>query len=137
MKKLVTYRGSVLNWECDNVGHMNVMYYINRFEMSSKYLLSAAGLTAKTLRDNNWAVASVRQEINYRQEAFEYDLLYIESYVVNVGNRSIKIAQELRNAETGEMISDIVSTMVILDKNNRSAVYVPELIRLRLVEMMS
>ena len=137
MANLITYRGSVLNWECDNVGHMNVMYYVNRFEVAGRYLMSSVGLTAKTLKDNNWAGMVVRQEINYHKEVFELELLYIESSILEIGNRSFILHHKMKNGETGELVSDVKATCVILNKNTRTSVYIPELIRLRMVEMMS
>jgi acyl-CoA thioester hydrolase len=28
----VTYRGVVYPWHCDHMGHMNVMWYVGRFD---------------------------------------------------------------------------------------------------------
>lgn len=32
MSKLVTYVGTVYPWQCDHVGHMNVMWYVGKFD---------------------------------------------------------------------------------------------------------
>ena len=36
MKKIETYRGAAMTWECDSNGHMNVMYYVDKFEYASR-----------------------------------------------------------------------------------------------------
>ena len=36
MKKYLTYKGAVMTWECDSNRHMNVMYYINKFENAGR-----------------------------------------------------------------------------------------------------
>ena len=64
--------------------------------------MSSVGLTAKTLKDNNWAGMVVRQEINYHKEVFELELLYIESSILEIGNRSFILHHKMKNGETVE-----------------------------------
>lgn len=28
----VTYKGAVYPWQCDHIGHMNVMWYVGKFD---------------------------------------------------------------------------------------------------------
>jgi acyl-CoA thioester hydrolase len=28
----LTYRGTVYPWQCDHIGHMNVMWYVGKFD---------------------------------------------------------------------------------------------------------
>lgn len=37
-KMILTYQGAVQTWECDSNDHMNVMYYINKFELAGRNL---------------------------------------------------------------------------------------------------
>lgn len=37
MKKVLTYKGAVMTWECDYNRHMNVMYYISKFELAGRH----------------------------------------------------------------------------------------------------
>ena len=48
---LLTYRGTVYPWHCDHVGHMNVMWYVGKFDEASWQLFNALGLSASYLRD--------------------------------------------------------------------------------------
>lgn len=32
METAATYRGTVYPWPCDRVGHMNIMWYVGKFE---------------------------------------------------------------------------------------------------------
>jgi acyl-CoA thioester hydrolase len=36
----ITYRGTVYPWQCDHMGHMNVMWYVAKFDEASWQLLS-------------------------------------------------------------------------------------------------
>lgn len=47
---LITYRGTVYPWHCDHVGHMNVMWYVGKFDEATWQLFNAVGLTPHFLR---------------------------------------------------------------------------------------
>jgi acyl-CoA thioester hydrolase len=32
MPDMLTYRGTVYPWQCDHIGHMNVMWYVGKFD---------------------------------------------------------------------------------------------------------
>ena len=45
MEKLsYTYRGVVHAWQCDHMGHMNVMWYVGKFDEATWNLFAEAGL---------------------------------------------------------------------------------------------
>jgi hypothetical protein len=41
----ITYRGVVYPWQCDHMGHMNVMWYVGKFDEATWQSLSMLGLT--------------------------------------------------------------------------------------------
>ena len=45
MKRILTYKGAVMTWECDSNQHMNVMYYINKFENAGRYMSLEMGVS--------------------------------------------------------------------------------------------
>ena len=45
-----TYRGAVYPWHCDHMGHMNVMWYVGKFDEATWNLFAHLGLTAAFLR---------------------------------------------------------------------------------------
>ena len=40
-----TYRGTVYPWQCDHVGHMNIMWYVGKFDEANWNLFARLGLT--------------------------------------------------------------------------------------------
>ena len=40
---MITYRGVVYSWHCDHMGHMNVMWYVGKFDEAAWQLLAAVG----------------------------------------------------------------------------------------------
>ena len=45
MSKFVTYLGTVYPWQCDHVGHMNVMWYVRKFDEATWNFFHQLGLT--------------------------------------------------------------------------------------------
>ena len=48
MASEATYRGTVYPWQCDHVGHMNVMWYVGQFDEANWNLLARIGLPKAT-----------------------------------------------------------------------------------------
>jgi acyl-CoA thioester hydrolase len=46
----ITYRGVVYPWQCDHMGHMNVMWYVGKFDEATWQILSMLDLTPSFLR---------------------------------------------------------------------------------------
>ena len=56
---LLTYRGTVYPWHCDQIGHMNVMWYVGKFDEATWNLFAALGLTRPFLLANDRGMAAV------------------------------------------------------------------------------
>ena len=41
----VTYKGAVYPWQCDHIGHMNVMWYVGKFDEANWNFFATLGLT--------------------------------------------------------------------------------------------
>ena len=42
-----TYRGAVYPWHCDHMGHMNVMWYVGKFDEATWNLFATLGVTTR------------------------------------------------------------------------------------------
>lgn len=124
-KKILAYKGACLTWECDSNRHMNVMYYINKYEYAGRNVISECGLK-DFLGQEDHGMAVVEQTINYYKEVLEDDLIYIESSVQEVANKVVTIAHEMKNGATHQLLSTAIIKSVILDKKTRRAVVLPE-----------
>ena len=129
MDPKLTYKGAVMTWECDSNGHMNVMYYINKYENAGRNFDLDLGLTT-LLQEQKETVGMVvvEQKIQYLKEAFEDDLLYVMSELNAVGNKSITMTHKMYNGHTKEHIGTMNLVCVLFDKVNRvGLVLTPEL----------
>lgn len=124
MKKYLTYKGAVMTWECDSNGHMNVMYYINKFENAGRNLSLEMGVSK--MMSNEIGFVVLEQTIKYLKEVFEDDLLYIESSLVSFSNKAFSMRHKMYNGMTKEMVSSMDVVGVLFDKVNRKAIRIPE-----------
>ena len=67
MESDATYRGTVYPWQCDHVGHMNIMWYVGKFDEANWNLFARIGLTPTYLRQSGHGMAAVQQNISYKR----------------------------------------------------------------------
>ncbi len=133
----VTYRGTIYPWQCDHMGHMNVMWYVGKFDESSWQLLSALGLTRARFRDENASMAAVEQHIDYKRELYAGDIVSIRSTVLEVKDKAIRFLHEMRNDATGEVAAVTVTVGVYLDTTARKARSLPADVRERAILLIN
>lgn len=129
MAAVATYRGTVYPWHCDHVGHMNIMWYVSKFDEANWNLFARVGLSPTYLRQSGFGMAGVQQNISYKRELLAGDLVEVRSTVLEVRDRSIRFLHEMRNVETGEIAATCDITAVHLDRQARKSAVFPETIR--------
>jgi acyl-CoA thioester hydrolase len=117
-----TYRGTVYPWQCDHVGHMNIMWYVGKFDEANWNFFARLGLTPSYLRDSGRGMAAVQQNISYKRELLAGDIVEVRSALIEVRDRSIRFVHEMRNAESGEIAATCEFTGVHLDRQLRKSV---------------
>jgi acyl-CoA thioester hydrolase len=129
METEATYRGTVYPWQCDHVGHMNIMWYVGKFDEANWNLFARIGLTPTYLRQSNRGMAAVQQNITYRREMLAGDIVEIKSILLEIRDKSIRYRHEMRNAETGEVAAVCEITGVHMDREARKSAAFPDTIR--------
>jgi acyl-CoA thioester hydrolase len=124
-----TYRGTVYPWHCDHVGHMNVMWYVGKFDEATWNFFARFGLTPAYLRESGRGMAAVQQNISYKQELLAGDIVEIRSFLLEMRDKSIHFVHEMRNAETGEVAATCELTGVHVDRKVRKSVAFADAIR--------
>lgn len=104
MEGEATYRGTVYPWHCDHIGHMNVMWYVGKFDEASWNMFARLGLTPSYLRESGRGMAAVQQNISYQRELLAGDLVEVKSRLVEFRDKSVRILHEMRNAETARSL---------------------------------
>src|SRR3954464_2780822 len=98
-----TYLGTVYPWQCDHVGHMNIMWYVGKFDEANWNLFARLGLTPSYLRSSGRGRAAVQQNITYKRELLAGDGVEIRSLLLAVGDRSLRFRHDMTNADAPEI----------------------------------
>ena len=128
-KLLETYRGTVYPWHCDHMNHMNVMWYVGKFDEATWNLMSRIGMNAAFLRKHLRGMAAVDQRISYQRELHAGNTVAIRSGIVSVGERKIIFFHEMRDADHDEISAITLLTGVHMDTQLRKAVPLPDTVR--------
>ena len=124
-----TYRGAVYPWHCDQMGHMNVMWYVGKFDEATWNLFAEMGITTRFLKENRRGMAAVQQNITYKRELLAGDTVLIRSAFVEVREKLARFVHEMRHAVTDEVSAICVLTGVHTDSQTRkSCAFPPEIL---------
>jgi acyl-CoA thioester hydrolase len=134
---LETYRGTVYPWHCDHMGHMNVQWYVGKFDEATWQLLGLLGLTRARFAEEGFGMAAVDQRVQYRRELHAGDLLAIRSTVLRVSEKSITFTHEMTDDATGEVAASTTLVGVSLDTATRRARALPSDVRERAAAMIA
>lgn len=129
MNSTATYMGTVYPWQCDHVGHMNIMWYVGKFDEANWNFLARIGLTPSYLRESCRGMVAVQQNVAYKRELLAGDIVEITSTLLEVGEKSLRFVHEMRNAEMGEISAICEFTGVHLDRKARKSVPFVDAIR--------
>jgi acyl-CoA thioester hydrolase len=117
----ITYRGVVYPWHCDHMNHMNVMWYVSKFDEATWNLMALWGLTPSMLKQNGICMVAVKQEISYKRECVAGDTITIRSGIIEVREKSVRFFHEMTNNESGELAAVTILTGVQIDATTRKS----------------
>ena len=116
-----TYRGIVYPWHCDHMGHMNVMWYVGKFDEATWALFARFGLTADYLRANRRGMAAVEQQVLYRRELLAGDAVSIYSELLEAKDKSLRFRHVMVRDGDGSVAAETTLTGVHIDTELRKA----------------
>ena len=130
---ILTYLGTIYPWHCDHMGHMNVMWYVGKFDEATWQLFASVGLPSSRLRQEGIGLVAVEQRIEYKRELLAGDTISIRSTFQEVREKALIFCHEMTNQETQELAARTFLTGVCIDIKTRKARPLPTDIRERIV----
>ena len=121
-----TYRGVVYPGQLDHMDHMNVQWYISKFDEATWHLFAFVGITPTYIRENDRGMAALEQITKYKVEARAGDLLYTRSRILEVKSKTIRFMHVMYNSESGEEVATTELLAVHLDRSKRKACPLPD-----------
>jgi acyl-CoA thioester hydrolase len=131
----LTYRGMVYPWQCDHMGHMNVMWYTGKFDEACWQLLSMLGLNPTRFARDGTGLAAVEQHTQYKRELRAGQAVTIQSALLEVKDKSIHMLHKMIDDASGEVAATTVVVGVHIDATLRKAISIPEDVRERALQM--
>ncbi|MBZ0215214.1 MAG: acyl-CoA thioesterase [Fimbriimonadaceae bacterium] len=128
----LTYKGTVYPWHCDHMGHMNVMWYVGKFDEATWGFFASLGMTAAGMRAANRGMAAVDQRLTYQREALPGNTLEIYTRPLEVQDKTIRFIHEMIDCESGQTASTCELVGVHLDTEARKSVPLPDDVRQKL-----
>ncbi|HBH89335.1 MAG TPA: acyl-[acyl-carrier-protein] thioesterase, partial [Hyphomonadaceae bacterium] len=96
------YRGITNTWECDEMGHMNVRFYVNKQTEGLQILAHAIGLPNAFTPENSSTLVPVDQHIRFMKEVHPGRPIYMVGGVLDVTETEVVLYQELIHAVSGD-----------------------------------
>jgi len=123
---MLTYRGTVYPWHCDHMGHMNVMWYVGKFDEATWQFFHAIGLSPSVLREGGRGMAAVDQRISYARELHAGAVVSIRTAVAEVHAKRLVFTHEMVNDETGDVAATTTLVGVHMDTVARKSCPLPD-----------
>ncbi len=123
-----TYQGTVYPWNCDHMNHMNVQFYVAKFDQATWNLFSNLGLTSNYLKENNSGMVALEQNIKYLKEVLAGDNLIIESEVIELKEKIIRFRHVMKNLESNIIVSETELVGLHIDTIKRKGIKFPDFV---------
>lgn len=131
-----TYQGTIYPWHCDHMQHMNVQYYVAKFDEATWNLFSQIGLTSNYLSTNKRGMVALEQKLKYYNEVFAGDNIYIKSKITEIKNKNILFMHAMYNLDSNEKLSETEIVGLHIDTEKRKGVVLPEFVNENIKKLM-
>jgi len=116
---------------------MNVSRYFAACSDGVFAIQSEMGLTASDTRNGRkLSFAVVRAESEFKAELNAGDAVYLETGILEIGNKSITFLHRLVRAEDQNVAFESRFKCVLLSLESRKAVTIPDEVRIRAIERL-
>jgi len=114
------YRGSANTWECDEMGHMNVRFYVAKMMEGLAEFAHQAGLPHAFRANANSTLAPRDQHIRFIREATAGQPFLMKACVLDVTDTSVLVYQQIDH-RTGEPCAAFRTWVDHIDAETRTA----------------
>ncbi len=109
MGAIEVWRGACNAWECDEMGHMNVRFYVSRALDGLAGLSLELGLPDPYQPSVSSMLAPREHHVRFLKEARAGAALHLEAQLVEIGAEELTVVQVLRHTSTGEPCAAMTS----------------------------
>lgn len=128
-QRFESHRGSVFPWECDFNGHMNVRFFVAKFDEGTWTFATRLGMGRDYIAERRMGTMAVEQNIRYLRELLVGDALYVESWLSDVAEKRMMLNHAMFHQASGELSAEMRVTAVHVDLDKRKSCPIPPDIR--------
>ena len=122
----ISYQGTVYPWQCDTMGHMNVMWYTGKFDEATWQYFGQLGLSRRYVDEKNRGMAALEQTIKYLKEVHAGDVVTVRTRTIDIGDKTLRFLHEMSDTITGETVATSEMLAVHFDTTRRKSVRLPD-----------
>ncbi|HQW96204.1 MAG TPA: acyl-CoA thioesterase [Saprospiraceae bacterium] len=130
MSKLFSSEALIRFSDCDPMGHLNNMRYLDYFlNAREDHLLKYANFDIyQHVKNTGHIWVMFQNKITYLKPVFYNNFVTITSQVIQVTPKSIQVEMQMKDSKSGELKCVLWMIAVYFDvKNNKSATHQPEI----------
>lgn len=118
-------RSSVQAWECDQMGHMNVQFYIERAEQGINGLAVALGIGPRVARSERACLQIRDLHVRFLREQQQGAPFFLRAGVLEVREQGLRVYEELVSTSGGEVAATFVAEIDWIDAAERRRLPLP------------
>lgn len=102
-------RSSVQTWECDQMGHMNVQFYVAKADDGLSALAATLGLSPRARGSDRATLVPREQHIRFHRELRPGAPYVVEAGVLLAKSEGLIVYEEMKNIATGAVAATFVT----------------------------
>jgi acyl-CoA thioester hydrolase len=118
-------RSSVQTWECDQMGHMNVQFYVGKADEGLAALAAALGLGPRSAHENAATLAPREQHIRFHRELRPGAPFAVKGGVLQARSEGLVFYEEMQNIAAGAVAATFVTRAEWCDIETRGGLPLP------------
>lgn len=112
-------RSSVQTWECDQMGHMNVQFYVEKAGSGLAALALALGLGPRNARNEGARLQVSDHHVRFLREQRPGAPFFLRAGVLEVRDFGLRVYEEMVNTVSGEPAATFIAEVQWVDDESR------------------
>ncbi len=122
------WRGGVEQWECDNMGHMNVRFWMRRFYDSLAPFANEIGI-GRAFSSKSKETLTMRQaHLKFIKEAHVASALYLKGGAIGINDNKIEYYAEIRHSKSDSLAATLIAKLFYINGENAETIKIPDAI---------